>query len=185
MLDTYAGDSMGNDIFVFVPSIVNIDGIVEGLGIYSNEKSALEKLRKKISGNWSDGYKEAQLVMWTLDSDSSDATPLKHMYAKTCPICDERTFWIDVVEMNALCYLPACQAWIESSDIEEERIDCGWPPIGFTSHSDSIEGALRELRKYGARIRTSMIEDSDIFTHRTLLEEYELSKNEKNKDNIT
>lgn len=176
---------MNEDIFVFVPSVVNIDGEIEGLGIYSNENSALEKLKKKISENWSEGYKEAQLVMWTLDSDSSEAVPLKHMYAKTCPICDERTFWTDVVEMNALCYLPACQAWIESSDIEEGRIDCGWPPIGFTSFSDSIEGALTSLRKYGARIRTSMIEDSDIFTHRTLLEEYESSKIGKYEEDST
>ena len=33
--------------FVFVPSIVDIDGIIEGLGIYSEESLALEKLKKK------------------------------------------------------------------------------------------------------------------------------------------
>lgn len=170
--------------FVFVPSLINIDGVIEGLGIFSDEKLALDKLNKKIREHWSMGYKEAQLVMWTLDSDDSEAVPLKHMYANTCPICDERTFWTDVVEMNALCYLPACQAWIESSDIEEGQVDCGWPPIGYTSFSDSIDGALDSLRKYGARIRTSMIEDSDIFTHRTLLEEYERSL-EKNSDDST
>ena len=72
--------------FVFVPSIVNIDGIIEGIGIYSEEKLAFNALKKKITENWSSGYKEAQLVMWTLDSDDSKAEPLKHMYAKTCPI---------------------------------------------------------------------------------------------------
>ena len=161
--------------FVFVPSIVNIDGVLEGLGIYSKESLALDKLKKKISENWSSGFKEAQLVMWTLNSDESEAIPLKHMYAHVCPICDERTFWTDVVEMNALCYLPACQAWIESSDIEEEKVDCGWPPIGFTSQVDSLEDALSSLRTYGAKIRASTTDDSDIFTHRTLLEEYEKS----------
>ena len=68
--------------FVFVPSIVDIDGIIEGLGIYSEESLALEKLKKKLTDNWSSGYKEAQLVMWTLNSDDKEAVPLKHMYAK-------------------------------------------------------------------------------------------------------
>ena len=75
-----------------MPSIVNIDGIIEGLGIYSEESLALEKLKKKLTDNWSSGYKEAQLVMWTLNSDDKEAVPLKHMYAKVCPICDERAF---------------------------------------------------------------------------------------------
>jgi hypothetical protein len=154
---------------------VNIDGILEGLGIYSKESFAFDVLKNKIRKNWSSGYKEAQLVMWTLDSDESKAVPLKHMYAHTCPICDERTFWTDVVEMNALCYLPACQAWIESSDKEIGKVDCGWPPIGYTSQVDSLEDALLSLRNYGAKIRASTLEDSDIFTHRTLLEEYERS----------
>ncbi|HJM45106.1 MAG TPA: hypothetical protein QF644_04070 [Candidatus Poseidoniaceae archaeon] len=169
---------MSNDEFVFVPSIVNIEGKMEGLGIYSEEALAFEKLKKKIGDNWSSGYKEAQLVMWTLDSDETKAVPLKHMYANVCPICDERTFWTDVVEMNALCYLPACQAWIESSDIETDKIDCGWPPIGYTAQVDNLEEALTSLRIYGAKIRASTIEDSDIFTHRTLLEEYERSLDE-------
>ena len=162
--------------FVFVPSIVDIDGIIEGLGIYSEESLALEQLKKKLIDNWSSGYKEAQLVMWTLNSDDKEAVPLKHMYAKVCPICDERAFWTDVVEMNALCYLPACQAWIEHSDIEEDKVDCGWPPIGFTAQLDSLEEALSSLRNYGAKIRASTLQDSDILTHRTLLEEYEKSR---------
>ena len=31
--------------FVFVPSIVNIEGVLEGLGIYSKESLALDKLK--------------------------------------------------------------------------------------------------------------------------------------------
>lgn len=166
---------MSSNEFVFVPSIVNIEGKMEGLGIYSDENLAFDKLKRKIGENWSSGYKEAQLVMWTLDSDETKAVPLKHMYANVCPICDERTFWTDVVEMNALCYLPACQAWIESSDRETDKIDCGWPPIGYTAQVDTLEDALTSLRIYGAKIRASTTEDSDIFTHRTLLEEYEKS----------
>ena len=148
--------------FVFVPSIVDIDGIIEGLGIYSEESLALEKLKKKLTDNWSSGYKEAQLVMWTLNSDEKEAVPLKHMYAKVCPICDERAFWTDVVEMNALCYLPACQAWIEHSDIEEDKVDCGWPPIGFTAQLDSLEEALSSLRNYGAKKNDWLVESPDL-----------------------
>ena len=170
--------------FVFVPSIVNIDGNIEGLGIYSKESLAFDALKKKISENWSSGYKEAQLVMWTLDSDDSKAVPLKHMSANVCPICDERTFWTDAVEMNALCYLPACQAWIESSDKEMDKIDCGWPPIGYTSQVDTLADALSSLRNYGAKIRASVADDSDIFTHRTLLEEYEKSIEEDSTLNL-
>ena len=67
-----------------MPSIVNIKGVIEGLGIYSEESLALDKLKRKLSENWSSGYKEAQLVMWTLNSDDSEAVPLKHMYAQVC-----------------------------------------------------------------------------------------------------
>jgi len=168
---------MNEEKFVFVPSIVTIEGLIEGLGIFSKESSALDVLKNRLNKNWSSGYKEAQLVMWELDSDESKAIPLKHMYANVCPICDERTFWTDAIELNALCYLPTCQAWIESSDIETDKVDCGWPPIGYTSQVDSLADALSSLRTYGAKIRASATEDSDIFTHRTLLEEYEKSLN--------
>ena len=166
---------MSEQKFVFVPSIVTIEGKIEGLGIYSEEPLALDILKNKLRNNWSTGYKEAQLVMWQLNSSESEAVPLKHMYANVCPICDERTFWTDAVELNALCYLPTCQAWIESSDVESEKVDCGWPPIGYTSQVDTLADALTALRLYGARIRASTTDDSDIFTHRTLLEEYEES----------
>ena len=140
---------------VFVPSVLTADGALEGLGIYSTEAKALEVLRDTLRERIAEGLKEAQLVLWELDAADSEAIPLKHMLANLCPVCRQRTFWTDAIEMSALCYLSSCQAWIEDSDIEEDRVDCGWPPIGFTSQSESLAEALSVLRIYGAKIRGS------------------------------
>ena len=140
---------------VFVPSLVRADDTIEGLGIYSTEKKALDVLRHTLGRRTVEGLKEAQLVLWELDESEVAPTPLKHMLANECPICRQKTFWTDAIELNALCYAQSCQAWIEHSDLEEEVVDCGWPPIGFTTQSSNLADALQLLRVYGAKIRGS------------------------------
>lgn len=142
-------------VAVFVPSIVNSDDVQEGLGIYSTEQKALDVLRDTLRARTAERLKDAQIVLWVLDEAKTPSIPLKHMLAHRCPVCRQPAFWIDAIEMNALCYVRSCQAWVEHSDIETDKVDCGWPPIGFTSQSADLDEALQILKVYGAKMRGS------------------------------
>ncbi|MDP7394693.1 MAG: hypothetical protein QGI14_05825, partial [Candidatus Poseidonia sp.] len=60
-------------------------------------------------------------------------------------------FWIDVERFKARCYGSACGAWIEESAVEPDVIDCGWPPTQFSEQVESIDDAMRALRRIAAK----------------------------------
>ena len=45
-----------------------------------------------------------------------------------------------------------CEAWIEESTIETEKIDLGWPPTRFLKQTSTLEEALKELRVLGSEL---------------------------------
>ena len=59
-----------------------------------------------------------------------------------------------------MCYGSGCGAWIEDNIHIEEIIDCGWPPLRFLHQSPTVESAMTELGKMGARLKAAGQADS-------------------------
>ena len=46
---------------------------------------------------------------------------------------------MDIDQYSALCYGDACQAWIEESEYEDDKINCGWPQTRFIKQNNTLE----------------------------------------------
>ena len=60
-----------------------------------------------------------------------------------------------------MCYGSACGAWIEESAIEADVIDCGWPPTRFSEQVETIDDAMRTLRRIAARAEAAGLSATD------------------------
>ena len=155
---------------VFVPSVEQGDGIVVGLGIFSTEKIAMSVLKDFLKRTEQMDLISAEMTRWVIDIIGHEGSNLLFRMAnRRCPVCERNTFWIDLVSFNAMCYGSGCGAWIE--DNIEEIIDCGWPPLRFLHQSPTVESAMTELGKMGARLKAAGQADSDLAA-KAFLEEY-------------
>ena len=105
------------------------------------------------------------MIAWDIDVVGEDGmTVLSTLEGKICPVCQRRTFWVDLEHLSALCYGSQCSAWIEQSTVDPEIIDCGWPPLRFLKQVKEIEEAYNELRTIGADVLAATDEHPDTVT---------------------
>ena len=147
---------MGSPERVFVPSVTEVEGGTIGLGVFSSEETAWNVLRRFLRKSHLMNLNRSDVVIWDIDIVGEEGmTVLSSMHCRDCPVCARRTFWIDLESFSAMCTGVACEAWIEESTIEPGKIDLGWPPTRFLMRVDSIDDALRELKKIGAEMEAA------------------------------
>ena len=150
---------------VFVPSILEADGNAIGLGCFSTEQIAWEVMKTFLSKSEQMNLQQATMIAWDIDVVGEDGmTVLSTLEGKICPVCQRRTFWVDLEHLSALCYGSQCSAWIEQSTVDPEIIDCGWPPLRFLKQVKEIEEAYNELRTIGADVLAATDEQLDTVT---------------------
>ena len=141
---------------VYVPSAVEGNGAVVGMGCFSTQETALNVLRAFLKKSHQVPLKRASIAAWEVDVVGDDAiTILSEYECRTCPVCHRATFWLDIERFKAKCYGSACGAWIEESAVEAEVIDCGWPPTRFAEQVEDIDEAMRTLRRIAARAESA------------------------------
>jgi hypothetical protein len=119
---------------VYVPSAVEEDGTVVGMGCFSSQETALNVLRSFLKKSHQVPLQRASVAAWD----------------------------VDVVErFKAKCYGSACGAWIEESAVEAGVIDCGWPPTRFAEQVKDIDEAMRSLRRIAARAEAAGLSATD------------------------
>ena len=136
---------------VYVPSAVEEDGTVVGMGCFSTQETALNVLRSFLKKSHQVPLQRASVASWDVDVVGDDAVVLSEYECRTCPVCHRTTFWIDIERFKAKCYGSACGAWIEESAVEAGVIDCGWPPTRFAEQVEDIDQAMRSLRRIAAK----------------------------------
>jgi hypothetical protein len=147
---------------VYVPSAVEEDGTVVGMGCFSSQETALNVLRSFLKKSHQVPLQRASVAAWDVDVVGDDAvTVLSEYECRTCPVCHRTTFWIDVERFKAKCYGSACGAWIEESAVEVGVIDCGWPPTRFAEQVKDIDEAMRSLRRIAARAEAAGLSATD------------------------
>jgi hypothetical protein len=147
---------------VYVPSAVEEDGTVVGMGCFSSQETALNVLRSFLKKSHQVPLQRASVAAWDVDVVGDDAvTVLSEYEGRTCPVCHRTTFWIDVERFKAKCYGSACGAWIEESAVEAGVIDCGWPPTRFAEQVKDIDEAMRSLRRIAARAEAAGLSATD------------------------
>ena len=147
---------------VYVPSAVEEDGSVVGMGCFSSQETALNVLRSFLTKSHQVPLLRASVAAWDVDVVGDDAvTVLSEYECRTCPVCHRTTFWIDVERFKAKCYGTACGAWIEESAVEAGVIDCGWPPTRFVEQVEDIDDAMRSLRRIAARAEAAGLSATD------------------------
>ncbi len=157
---------------VFVPSVEQGDSVVVALGIFSEEKIAMSVLKDFLKRTEQMDLVSAEMTRWVIDIIGHEGSSLLFRMAnRMCPVCERNTFWIDLVSFNAMCYGSGCGAWIEDNIHQEEIIDCGWPPMRFLHQSPTVESAMTELGKMGARLKAAG-QASSALAARAFLEEY-------------
>lgn len=141
---------------VFVPSVEQGDGIVVGLGIFSEEKIAMSVLKDFLKRTEQMDLISAEMTRWVIDIIGHEGSNLLFRMAnRRCPVCERNTFWVDLASFSAMCYGSGCGAWIEDNFHIEEIVDCGWPPLRFLHQSSTVENAMTELRKMGIRLKAA------------------------------
>lgn len=132
---------------VYVPSVVDAEDGPIALGIFSTEETAWSVLRAMLKRSAQMTLDRASLIAWDLDVvGEAGMTVLSEMICKSCPVCQRRTFWVDLGQASAICRGDRCEAWVEESHHEPGLIDAGWPQTGYLHRSTSIEDAIEGLR---------------------------------------
>jgi hypothetical protein len=147
---------------IYVPSAVEESGAVVAMGCFSTQETALNVLRSVLKKSHQVPLERASVMAWEIDVVGDDAvTVLSEYECRLCPVCHRSTFWIDIERFKATCYGSACGAWIEESTVEANVIDCGWPPTQFAEQVDSIDDAMRSLRRIAARAEAAGLSATD------------------------
>ena len=168
---------MGEPSRIFVPSVIQVSGEALGLGMFSQEETAWQVLRTFLKKSHVMELKEASVVVWDVDVIGDQAMNLlSHIHCRQCPVCKRQTFWMDIDQYSALCYGEACEAWIEESEYEDEKINCGWPQTRFIKQNNSLEEALKELSRIGDEIEAAGHTEEDEEMERDLLYGYSFKK---------
>ena len=137
---------------VYVPSEIEEGGAVVAMGCFSTQDTAMNVLRSFLKKSHQVPLERAVIAMWEVDVVGDDAvTVLSEFECRVCPVCHRSTFWLDAQRFKAICYGSACGAWIEESAVEPDIIDCGWPPVQFSEQVETIDDAMRSLRRIAAK----------------------------------
>ena len=147
---------------IYVPSAVEEGGSVVAMGCFSTQATALSVLRSFLKKSHQVPLERASIAAWEVDVVGDDGVTILSEYeCRHCPVCQRPTFWLDIERFKAACYGSACGAWIEESAVEAEVIDCGWPPTQFAEQVESIDDAMRTLRRIAARAEAAGMSATD------------------------
>jgi hypothetical protein len=147
---------------IYVPSAVEEGGAVVSMGCFSSQETALNVLRSFLKKSHQVSLERASIAAWEVDVVGNDGVTILSEYeCRHCPVCQRTTFWIDVERFKAVCYGSSCSAWIEESAVEANVIDCGWPPTQFAEQVESIDEAMRALRRIAARAEAAGLSATD------------------------
>jgi len=151
---------------VYVPSAVEANGDVVGMGCFSSQATAVNVLRDHLKRPHQVALERASIAAWEVDVVGIDAvTVLSEYECRICPVCHRTTFWIDLERFKAHCYGASCGAWVEESSVEADVINCGWPPTQFSEQVDSVENAMQALRRIAARAEAAGVAVTDPVFH--------------------
>lgn len=151
---------------VYVPSAVEANGDVVGMGCFSSQATAVNVLRDHLKRSHQVALERASIAAWEVDVVGIDAvTVLSEYECRICPVCHRTTFWIDLERFKAHCYGASCGAWVEESSVEANVINCGWPPTQFSEQVDSVENAMQALRRIAARAEAAGVAVTDPVFH--------------------
>jgi len=151
---------------VYVPSAVEANGDVVGMGCFSSQATAVNVLRDHLKRSHQVALERASIAAWEVDVVGIDAvTVLSEYECRICPVCHRTTFWIDLERFKAHCYGASCGAWVEESSVEADVINCGWPPTQFSEQVDSVENAMQALRRIAARAEAAGVAVTDPVFH--------------------
>jgi len=151
---------------VYVPSAVEANGDVVGMGCFSSQATAVNVLRDHLKRSHQVALERASIAAWEVDVVGIDAVTLLSEYeCRICPVCHRTTFWIDLERFKAHCYGASCGAWVEESSVEADVINCGWPPTQFSEQVDSVENAMQALRRIAARAEAAGVAVTDPVFH--------------------
>lgn len=151
---------------VYVPSAVEANGDVVGMGCFSSQATAVNVLRDHLKRSHQVALERASIAAWEVDVVGIDAvTVLSEYECRICPVCHRTTFWIDLERFKAHCYGASCGAWVEESSMEADVINCGWPPTQFSEQVDSVENAMQALRRIAARAEAAGVAVTDPVFH--------------------
>ncbi len=151
---------------VYVPSAVEANGDVVGMGCFSSQATAVNVLRDHLKRSHQVALERASIAAWEVDVVGIDAvTVLSEYECRICPVCHRTTFWIDLERFKAHCYGASCGAWVEESSVEADVINCGWPPTQFSEQMDSVENAMQALRRIAARAEAAGVAVTDPVFH--------------------
>ncbi|MDA8718333.1 hypothetical protein N9M09_03865, partial [Candidatus Poseidoniales archaeon] len=82
---------------VYVPSATEADGTAIGMGCFSTEEIAWQVLKTFLGKSEQMSLTEASVVAWDVDVLGEDGmTVLSSLEGKICPVCQRRTFWVDL-----------------------------------------------------------------------------------------
>ena len=148
---------------VFVPSVLEADGNAIGMGCFSTEQIAWEVMKTFLGKSEQMNLQQATMIAWDIDVVGEDGmTVLSTLEGKICPVCQRRTFWVDLEHLSALCYGSQCSAWIEQSTVDLRSSIVATSSILETSQE--IEEAYNELRTIGADVLAATDEHPDTVT---------------------
>lgn len=149
---------------VYVPTVIETEGPATGMGMFSTEETAWHVLRAFLKKSSLMDLKSASVVAWDVDVVGQEAmTILAELECMECPVCKRKTFWVDIANLSALCHGNSCEAWIEESMHEEEKIDCGFPQTQFLKQTRTIKEAFTELAKIAVVLESAgRVADSSI-----------------------
>ena len=137
---------------VYVPSAIEEGGAVVAMGCFSTQETAMNVLRSFLKKSHQVPLERASIAAWEVDVVGDDAVSvLSEFECRVCPVCHRTTFLLDAQRLKASCFGSACGAWIEESAIQPDVIDCGWPPTQLREQVETIDDAMRSLRRIAAK----------------------------------
>lgn len=152
---------------VYVPTAIETEGPAIGMGMFSSEETAWQVLRAFLKKSNLMDLKSASVVAWDVDVIGEEAmTILSELECMECPVCKRNTFWVDIANLSALCHGSSCEAWIEESIHDEEKVDCGFPQTQFLKQTKDIKEAFTELAKIAVVLESAgRVPDASLVEH--------------------
>ena len=146
---------------LYVPSVSSNEAFTTALGCFTSQELAWDVLKHFLQQQTDDTMQTASIVQWTIDVVGEEGFEvLVTLQSRECPACRRSTFWIDFDASKGQCHQLACQAWIEEKG--EEHVDCGWPPVHFSTKVSSLEEAMQTLHERGSEVEAAGQPHSEI-----------------------
>ena len=158
---TFMGGGLKPDLMttpgqqVFMPSVIDKEGVTTALGITTKEEDSWAVLRAFFARAEETDVIRAVIEVWEVDYiGENPSTNLAELKRRPCPICDRSAFWMELAgeefrgeraPTSGRCYRAECGAWVEQNSVEVERTDCGWPSAQWTKKCESFNMGIRGL----------------------------------------